>query len=92
MSKEKLAIHGGEPVRSEKIYYGRQWINEDDVKAVSETLLSDYITTGPKVSALEDVLCEYTGAKYATAVSNGTAALHLAAIHLPSGRGAHQHL
>ena len=87
MSKEKLAIHGGEPVRSEKIYYGRQWINEDDVNAVSETLLSDYITTGPKVSALEDVLCEYTGAKYATAVSNGTAALHLAAIAAGIGEG-----
>ena len=86
-TKEIPAILGGTPVRSEKIYYGRQWINEDDVKAVGETLLSDYITTGPKTAELEQVLCSYTGAKYATAVSNGTAALHLAALAAGIGEG-----
>ena len=77
---EKLAINGGTPVRESKIYYGRQWIGEDDVKAVSEVLTSDYITCGPKVSELEKELAAYCEAKYAVAVSNGTAALHCACI------------
>ena len=77
---EKLAIHGGTPVRSEKIFYGRQWIGDDDVAAVAGTLKGDLITCGPSVTALEKKLCEVTGAKYAVAVCNGTAALHCAAI------------
>lgn len=40
---EKLAIKGGYPVRSSKIYYGRQWINEDDIKEVADVLRSDFI-------------------------------------------------
>ena len=39
---------------------------------------SDYLTCGPKITQLEQKLCELTGAKYAVAVSNGTAALHIA--------------
>ncbi len=77
---EQLAIFGGAPVRENPIYYGRQCIEQDDIDAVVETLKSNLITCGPKVAALEEKLCEVTGAKYAVAVSNGTAALHLAAI------------
>lgn len=84
---EKLAINGGYPVRGGKIFYGRQWIDEEDVKAVSEVLRSDYITCGPKVDELERTLKEYTGAKYAVAVSNGTAALHCACIAAGIGPG-----
>ncbi len=84
---EKLAIQGGRPVRSEKIYYGRQWIDEDDINAVVETLRSNYITCGPKVTEFERELAEYTGAKYAVAVSNGTAALHCACIAAGIGPG-----
>lgn len=84
---EKLAIHGGQPVRSEKIYYGRQWIDDDDIAAVSAALQSDYITCGPKVEELERSLSAYTGAKYAVAVSNGTAALHCACIAAGIGPG-----
>ena len=86
---EKLAIDGGTPVRpaEKKIYYGRQWVTEEDVKAVSETLLSDYITTGPRVNEAEARLCEYTTAKYATLVSNGTAALHIACAAAGIGPG-----
>lgn len=73
------AILGGTPVRDKKIFYGRQWINEDDVKAVAGTLTADLITCGPQVDALEKRLTEYTGAKFAIACSNGTTALHLAA-------------
>lgn len=77
---EKLAINGGYPVRASKIYYGRQWIDNDDIKAVEKVLKGDFITCGPKVEELERELEKYTGAKYAVAVSNGTAALHCACI------------
>ena len=84
---EKLAIKGGYPVRSGKIYYGRQWIDEKDIEAVTETLKSDFITCGPKVDEMERELAAYTGAKYAVAVSNGTAALHCACIAAGVGSG-----
>lgn len=60
------------------IPYGCQWIEEDDINAVVEVLRGDYLTTGPKVKEFEENLARYTGAKYAVAVSNGTAALHAA--------------
>lgn len=60
--------------------YGRQSIDEDDVAAVVEALRSDYLTCGPKVKEFEQELCRYTGAKYAVAVSNATAGLHIAAL------------
>ena len=72
------AIAGGEPVRKEKLYYGHQYIDDNDIQAVVEVLKSDYLTCGPKIGALEKRLCEVTGAKYAVVVSNGTAALHIA--------------
>lgn len=77
---EQLAIFGGTPVRDKehKIYYGKQWVEQDDVDEVAKTLLSPYITCGPKVEELERILCEKTTAKHAVAVSNGTAALHIA--------------
>ena len=84
---ERLAIKGGHPVRDGKIYYGRQWIDEDDIKAVTETLRSDYLTCGPKVDEMEKELAAYTGARYAVAVSNGTAALHCACIAAGVGPG-----
>ncbi|MCR5278538.1 MAG: UDP-4-amino-4,6-dideoxy-N-acetyl-beta-L-altrosamine transaminase [Lachnospiraceae bacterium] len=84
---EKLAIDGGFPVRSGKIYYGRQWIDEQDIQAVSDVLRSDFITCGPKVDEFERTLAEYTGAKYAVAVANGTAALHIACLAAGVGPG-----
>ena len=84
---EELAIFGGKPVREKKIYYGRQWIDESDVKEVTATLTGDLITCGPKVAALEKKLSEVTGAKYAVSVSNGTAALHCACIAAGLGPG-----
>ena len=84
---EKLAIDGGYPVRASKIYYGRQWIGDDDVAAVEEVLRSDYITCGPKVDELETALCELTGARYAVAVNSGTSALHCACIAAGIGPG-----
>ncbi|KHF39883.1 UDP-4-amino-4,6-dideoxy-N-acetyl-beta-L-altrosamine transaminase [Halalkalibacter okhensis] len=75
-SKNKLAIHGGIPVRSSYLPYGRQWIDDEDIKAVVEVLKSDYLTTGPIISQFEIEIAAYVGAKYAVAFSNGTAALH----------------
>ena len=77
---EELAIFGGKPVREKPISYGRQCIEQDDIDAVVASLKSDFITTGPQTTAMEKKLCEVTGAKYAVAVANGTAALHLAAM------------
>lgn len=62
------------------IPYGKQFIDEDDIAAVTEVLRSDFLTTGPKVAEFEEKLCEVTGAQHAVACSNGTAALHLACI------------
>ena len=85
--KNILAIHGGKPVRDNKIFYGRQWIDEDDIKTVAETLTGSLITCGPKVSEVEQKLSEYTGAKYTVVCSNGTAALHCACIAAGIGVG-----
>ena len=56
------AIKGGTPVRDTKLFYGHQCIDENDVKAVSEVLLSDYLTCGPKVKELEEKLLSNQGA------------------------------
>jgi UDP-4-amino-4,6-dideoxy-N-acetyl-beta-L-altrosamine transaminase len=60
--------------------YGRQSIDDDDVAAVIRALRSDFLTQGPEVARFEEALTKATGAKYAVAVSNGTAALHLACL------------
>jgi len=64
------------------IPYGKQQITNEDIKAVVETLQSDFLTQGPKIQEFETAFATYVGAKYAVAVSNGTAALHLAAMTL----------
>lgn len=84
---ERPAIAGGTPVRDTKLFYGHQYIDEADIQAVTEVLKSDYLTCGPKVTALEKKLCELTGAKYAVVCSNGTAALHIAALAAGLGEG-----
>ncbi|RZL08782.1 MAG: UDP-4-amino-4,6-dideoxy-N-acetyl-beta-L-altrosamine transaminase [Hymenobacter sp.] len=62
--------------------YGRQHITDDDVAAVVATLRSDFLTQGPRVAEFETQFATYVGARYAVAVSNGTAALHLCALAL----------
>ncbi len=83
---EQLAMKGGTPVRTTPISYGKQYIDDADVAAVAATLRST-LTCGPKIDELEQKLCEITGAKYAVAVSNGTAALHIAAMAAGIGPG-----
>lgn len=75
---EQLAIKGGKPVRSNILPYGHQWIDDGDIASVVEVLKSDWITQGPKVDEFEKRVAEYCGARYAVAVSSGTAALHAA--------------
>jgi UDP-4-amino-4,6-dideoxy-N-acetyl-beta-L-altrosamine transaminase len=64
------------------IPYAIQQITEDDIAAVTAAMRSPFLTTGPAVNKFEEKICEVTGAKYAVAVCNGTAALHLASLAL----------
>lgn len=58
--------------------YGKQNIDDEDIESVVTTLKSDYITCGPAVETFEKNLANKVGARYAVAMSNGTAALHAA--------------
>jgi perosamine synthetase len=60
--------------------YSRQSIDRSDVDAVVAVLQSDFLTQGPAVERFEAALAERVGARHAIAVSNGTAALHLACL------------
>lgn len=84
---DKLAIHGGTPVRSTVLPYGRQWLDNDDIAAVIEVLHSDWLTTGPKVAEFEQAFADFVGVREAVAVSSGTAALHAAMYAIGIGPG-----
>lgn len=62
-------------------------IDEDDLRAVREVLISGYLVQGTHVAAFEQAVAEYVGCRYAIAVSSGTAALHLALRALGVGPG-----
>ena len=66
----------------QKIPYGRHSIQPEDIEAVRQVLESDFLTQGPRVKEFEDTFARYVGAKYAVAVNNGTAALHLSVMAL----------
>jgi perosamine synthetase len=85
--KNKLALHGGKPVREAVLPYGRQQIDDADIAAVTEILRSDWLTTGPMIPEFEAAFAAATGSKEAVAVSNGTAALHAALFALGVGAG-----
>lgn len=82
-----LALYGGKPVRDTFLSYGQQWIDEEDIQAVVETLKSPFITQGPKIEEFEQAIADYVGAKYGVAFSNGTAALHGACYAAGIGEG-----
>jgi len=82
-----LAIRGGPPVRSSFLPYAHQSIDDEDVAAVTATLRSDWLTTGPRVRVFEAGLEAVTGARHAVAFSSGTAALHGAAVVAGLGPG-----
>ena len=64
------------------IPYGKQHITQEDIDAVVQVLQSDFLTQGPKIAEFESAFAGYIGCKYAVAVANGTAALHLSALAL----------
>lgn len=84
---EKLALHGGAPVRATLLPYGRHIVEEDDVQAVAAALRSGWLTTGPQVAGFERGVAAAVGAAYAVAVSSGTAALHAAVAAAGIGPG-----
>lgn len=67
--------------------YGRQSIDEDDIRAVTAVLNSDYLTTGPVSQRFDEVLAQTVDARHAIGCANGTAALHMAALALDLGPG-----
>lgn len=64
------------------IPYGKQHISDEDIQAVVDALRSDFLTQGPRINKFEEAFAAYVGSRYAVAVSNGTAALHLCAMAL----------
>jgi len=82
-----LAIHGGVPVRSSLLPYGRQHIDDEDIEQVVAVLRSDWLTTGPKVAEFEQAFAQFCGANQAVAVNSGTAALHATMFALGIGPG-----
>lgn len=74
-------------MKMEKIPYGKHYIDEDDIQSVVNVLRHAPLTQGPKVEEFERAVAEHVGAKYAVAVSSGTAALHLACLAADIGVG-----
>jgi perosamine synthetase len=79
--------HGARSRRKSLLPYGRQWIDERDIEAVTTVLRGEYLTTGPLVPEFEGKLAAKLGARYAVAFSNGTAALHAACYAAGIGEG-----
>ena len=71
----------------EFIPYGRQNVDEEDIKAVIEALRCDWITQGPRVEEFEARVAEYCGVRYAVAFNSGTSALHAAMYAAGIGEG-----
>lgn len=69
------------------IPYGRQDIDDSDIQAVVDVLRSDWLTQGPAIERFEQAVAQYCGARYAVAVCNATAALHLACLASNLGAG-----
>lgn len=69
------------------IPYGRQDITEEDINTVIEALKSDFLTQGPKIKEFEEKFADSVGAKYAVAVNNATAGLHIAVMALELKEG-----
>jgi perosamine synthetase len=72
---------------NEFLSYGCQFIDEEDIQFVVETLRSPYLTQGPRIKDFEQAIANYIGAQYAVAFCNGTAALHAACYAAGIGEG-----
>ena len=87
VQQPRLAIDGGPAVRSSMLPYARQAVDEQDIRAVTEVLRGEWITTGPKVDAFEREVADKVGARHAVSFSSGTAALHAAVFAAGLGHG-----
>ncbi|MBR2043447.1 MAG: DegT/DnrJ/EryC1/StrS family aminotransferase, partial [Clostridia bacterium] len=67
--EEKLALYGGNPIRSERIFYGKHAVTQEDIEAVCNILKGDYLTQGPAIAEFEKELASFTNANYAVAVA-----------------------
>lgn len=81
------ADHPRSGTRRTVIPYGRHYIDEDDIAAVVDVLRHGALTQGEKIAEFEHAVADQVGARYAVAVSSGTAALHLACLAAGLGRG-----
>ncbi|MFC4599641.1 UDP-4-amino-4,6-dideoxy-N-acetyl-beta-L-altrosamine transaminase [Cohnella hongkongensis] len=79
--------HSVRPARETFLPYGQQAIDDDDIAAVVQVLKSDFITQGPAIEQFERAVAEYSGARFAVAFCNGTAALHGACYAAGIGAG-----
>ena len=86
-NKEPGTKNKEQRTRTTLIPYGQQWITEEDIQEVVEVLRTDWITQGAQIEAFEEAVADYCGARYAVAVSSGTAALHLACLAAGLGPG-----
>jgi len=81
LRKEEIYLSTyGKNTKQNLIPYGHQWIEDSEIADVAKVLKTDWITQGPKVDEFESRVAHYCGAKYAVAVSSGTAALHAACV------------
>jgi len=83
----KPALLGGKPVRRDFLPFFLPSIEEDEINAVTETLKSNWITTGPRTREFEEKFKKYIGCKYAIAVSSCTAGLHMSLVACDVGAG-----
>lgn len=81
------AFEGGKPVREMFLIFGSPLIGKEEINEVVKSLKTGWIGTGPKVAKFENLIKDYTGAKYALAVNSATAGLHLSLVVSGIGRG-----
>jgi len=85
--EKNLAIHGGDPVRSNFLIFGMPCLGEEEIEEVVQTLRSGWIGTGPRAKQFEDEFAAFVGSQFAISVNSCTAALHLSLIALGIGPG-----
>ena len=69
------------------IYYGKQTIDQADIRSVVDVLKGKYLTQGPMIFKFEDILKKKFGSKYCCVLSSGTGGLHLTGIALGWKKG-----